>query len=254
MNRTERHSELKPNSFRAALAKMTAAIVARQWIGNMLLFLLALAWLRIPDSHEWQFVCSMISSLLLVFAFLWLQVTTMMRLRPTSPNPRRSMQILFLVAFFALWMIVMRPISAVSDHAALYAGLINSQLSPHMRVLFTYDRIVQLQLCIYLLVKWVLAGILLPFAMEIVVSGVKAVSFRRASQVCLRWQYWLAVFALGIVGTEITQALVVWTPGKGLVGETASVVARLGVAYTLDILIWCFVLALVAIYLERARD
>jgi hypothetical protein len=254
MNRTEGHSELKPNSFRTALAKMTVAIVAWQWIGNVVLFLLALAWLRIPDSHEWQFVCSMISSLLLVFAFLWLQVVTIMRLRTISPSPRRSMQILFLVVFAALWMIVARPISAMSEHAPLYAGLINSQLSPHMRYLLTYARLVQLQLFFYSLVKGVFAGILLPFAIEIAVSGVKTASFRRASEVCLLWLYWIAVFAVGIAGTEVTQALVVWTPGQGLVGETVSVVARVGFVYTLDILIWCFVLALVAVYLERATD
>lgn len=254
MNRREQHSELEANPFRAAFAKITVGIVAWQWIGSLILFLLALAWLRIPDSHEWQFISSMISSLVLVFAFLWLQVTTIMRLRPASQSPRRALQILFLVVFAALWMIVMRPISVVSDHAGLYAGLINSQLSPHMRVLFTYDRLVQLQLFVCSLAKWILTGILLPFAMEVVVSGVKTLSFRRASQVCLRWQYWLTVFVLGIAGTAITQALVVWTPGKGLVGETVSVVARLGVAYTLNILIWCFVLALVAIFLDRARD
>jgi hypothetical protein len=34
------------------------------------------------------------------------------------------------------------------------------------------------------------------------------------------------------------------------VGQTFSVVARLGIAYTVDILLWCFVLALAAYYLE----
>jgi hypothetical protein len=34
-----------------------------------------------------------------------------------------------------------------------------------------------------------------------------------------------------------------------LVGQTASIVLRLGVAYTLDIFLWCFVLALIAYYL-----
>ncbi|MDX6456483.1 MAG: hypothetical protein QOE55_180, partial [Acidobacteriaceae bacterium] len=51
-------------------------------------------------------------------------------------------------------------------------------------------------------------------------------------------------------GSAITWALADWTPDAGLVGQTFSVIARLGVAYTLDILLWCFLLALAAYYLE----
>jgi hypothetical protein len=36
----------------------------------------------------------------------------------------------------------------------------------------------------------------------------------------------------------------------GLAGQTLSVVLRLGVAYTVDILLWCLVLSLTAHYLE----
>jgi hypothetical protein len=34
--------------------------------------------------------------------------------------------------------------------------------------------------------------------------------------------------------------------------QTFSIIARLGVAYTIDILLWCFMLALVAHYLETS--
>ena len=87
--------------------------------------------------------------------------------------------------------------------------------------------------------------------MAAVATGKNARTFRGLSYVYQRWQYWAAVFLCGFAGTRLTAALVSWTPGKGLVGETLSVVTRLAIAYTADILLWCFVLALTAVYLDH---
>ena len=48
----------------------------------------------------------------------------------------------------------------------------------------------------------------------------------------------------------ITWALADWTPDAGLIGQTVSILGRLGIAYSVDILLWCFVLALIAYYLR----
>jgi hypothetical protein len=48
----------------------------------------------------------------------------------------------------------------------------------------------------------------------------------------------------------VTWALAGWTPSAGLAGQTLSIVARLGAAYILDIMLWCFILGLAAHYLD----
>jgi hypothetical protein len=48
--------------------------------------------------------------------------------------------------------------------------------------------------------------------------------------------------ALG--ASAVTWALAGWTPSAGLAGQTFSIIARLGSAYILDIMLWCFILGL----------
>jgi hypothetical protein len=56
---------------------------------------------------------------------------------------------------------------------------------------------------------------------------------------------------VAVVGaTWVTWTLADWAPPAGLAGQTFSIIARLGVAYTVDIFLWCFLLALVGYYLE----
>ncbi len=59
-----------------------------------------------------------------------------------------------------------------------------------------------------------------------------------------------ACWSSGLGGSALTWALADWTPAAGLAGQTLSIVARLGIAYTVDILLWCFLLGLVAYYLD----
>jgi hypothetical protein len=54
----------------------------------------------------------------------------------------------------------------------------------------------------------------------------------------------------GLGASAVTWALADWTPSAGLAGQTFSIIARLGTAYILDIMLWCFILSLVAHYLD----
>jgi len=87
-------------------------------------------------------------------------------------------------------------------------------------------------------------------AIVLCASGIHKGCLRHGAAPYKHWFYWLAVLVCGLGGSAITWALADWTPDAGLVGQTFSVVARLGIAYTVDILLWCFVLALAAYYLE----
>lgn len=247
-------SPANAGSITAAIKKVSLGIFAWQWVGNASALLLTFTWLRVPDSHAWQFLLSVILGLTIVAAFLWLHATTFRRLRLSVLPIPTPVQLLILVCIIFFWMFLLQPISATRSFEPLLAGYINSKLSPQMRSFFTFERLVQWQEGVLDLLEWLIAGLLIPVAMAAVATGKNSRTFRGLSGVYQRWQYWAAVFLGGFAGERLTAALVSWTPGNGLIGETLSVVTRLAIAYTADILLWCFVLALTAVYLDRGES
>ena len=99
---------------------------------------------------------------------------------------------------------------------------------------------------IYDCIQYLVAGLLLPLAMETSVCGLDRI--KRATRVYRHWIYWLCILVCGLGAPAITWAIAEWTPDAGLVGQTFSIIARLGIAYTVDILLWCFLLSLIAHY------
>jgi hypothetical protein len=238
------------NDLRAALKEMPKVVVL-QWVGNLALMLLAALWLQIPDSHVWQFVLSILSGLVIVLAVLWLYTRTVSNLRrPVMPALRRM---LLLVLFVALWFLVLHSIGMLREKEPLLAGFWNSKLPPNLRYFFNYARLIAWQEYLYNLVQWIVAGFLLPLALESSTRGLSSTSLKRSVGVYRHWLYWLVVIIAGFAGTALAKGLAGWTPGKGIAVETVSLLARLGVVYTADILLWCFVLALTSIYLEAAE-
>src|ERR1700749_1477930 len=96
----------------AVFSKMSARLLLSQWAGNFVLLLLAAAWLQIPDSHTWQFALSMLSAVLLVAGFLFLYTATFHHLRPCAEPAPRWLSWLLLVAFLALWWLMLQAIAA----------------------------------------------------------------------------------------------------------------------------------------------
>jgi hypothetical protein len=236
-------------SIRDSFSKMRGRLFWGQWAGNFLLMLLAAGWLQIPDSHTWQFSFSMLSGALLVVAFLWLYTATFRHLLPCAPRPPWWRSCVFLLVFIALWWLLLQPIAAGRAHEALFAGYWNSQSPSWLRYHLGYSSLVAWQEHIYDCIQWLLAGLLLPPAI-----ATCACSFRPGwTRAYRHWFYWLCVLICGWAATTITWALADWTPEAGLLGQTFSVIARLGTAYTVDILLWCFLLSLMAHYLAQ-RD
>ncbi len=242
------------NALGGTLAHFKPGIVVLQWIGNLCAILLAFAWLQIPDSHAWQFILSMLFGALIVVGFLWLHATSFRRMCHSTTPIAVSVQVLILAVCVTLWVALARPIAAGRDAEALFAGYANSQLSAHLRSFFSFTHMVQWQDRLYDLAQLIFTALFIPVAMEAVSSGVHAATFKRSGRVYLHWTYWVVAVVCGIAGMRVTAALAGWTPGRGLVLESLSVLARVGVAYTFDILLWCLVLALTAYYLDEARN
>jgi hypothetical protein len=235
---------------RGAFARLKRPLYLGQWAGNFVLMFLAAAWLQIPDSHTWQFAFSVVSGALLVIAFFALYAVTFRYLRPCGTRPPWWLSWLLLAVFVALWWLLLQPIATGRAHEGLFAGYWNSQSPAWVRRHVGYSQLVAWQERIYDCVQWLWAGLLLPLAVETCACGLGAGWFRRATRVYGHWLYWLSVLVAVVGATWVTWTLADWAPPAGLAGQTFSIIARLGVAYTVDIFLWCFLLALVGYYLE----
>ena len=203
-------------------------------MGNFLLMLLAAAWLQIPDSHTWQFVFSMLSGVLLVVGFLWLYTATFRHLRPCAARPPWWQSCLLLVVFVVLWWLLLQPIATGRAHEGVFAGYWNAQSPPWLRYHLGYSSLVAWQERIYDCAQWIWAGLLLPLAVQTGACRLQAGWLRRVAGVYRHWLYWVCVLVSGVGAAALTWALAEWTPAADLMGQTLSIVARLGTAYTVD--------------------
>ena len=235
---------------RGALARFRFSLVALQWAGNLLALLLAAAWLQIPDSHAWQFAFSMISAAVLVIGFCWLQVLTFSRLRPVAQPATLWLRILGFALVFTLWYLLAQWISSGSDSIPGYAYLWNSKLSPGLRITFSPPHITTGLNILLDVIIWAITALLLPIAIALSNEGLARPSWKDATRPWRHILYWVAVFLFWIVASQFTAALISWMPGKGVSGQVISVAARLAIAWTTDVLLWCLLLALTGAWME----
>jgi len=241
-------------SFRLAFKRLSTGVVLLQWFGNLAATLLAFLWLQIPDSHAWEFMFSILSAGLLVFAFLGLHAHTFRLLLPQDESASLWPRLFLLLLVIILGFFIFQGIDVGRHHEPLFAGYWNSRFSAGMRSFFTYHRLVQWQDYFYDLLQWLFAALLLPIAFMGALFGMRHRIWRQSGCVYRRIGYWLVVILAGILGELISSSVVSWTPGHGTAAEIASMLLRFGLVYTVDILLWCFVLATIAISADCNRS
>lgn len=234
-----------------AFKKLSLRVIFLQWFGNLGAAVLAFLWLQIPDSHAWQFVFSMLSGAVMVFVILWLYAYTFRTLLGPDAVATLWQRLFVLLFVIVLGYALLQGIDILRSHETLWAGYWNSKMSPGMRTFFTFQRLVQWQQIANDVLQWLLAALLLPIAVVGAGKGLGGGALRRVRNVYCHYSYWLITALAAFAGSYLTSALVAWTPGHGFAGEVFSVVARFGLAYTLDILLWCLVLALTAVFALR---
>ncbi|MFP5229352.1 MAG: hypothetical protein ACLGXA_17205 [Acidobacteriota bacterium] len=233
-----------------ALARFRFPILMLQGGDNLVLLLLAALWLQIPDSHAWQFALSMLSGAALVLGFCWIQTATFARLRPAAAPSGLWLRILGFALVALLWFLLIQWISSATDSIPQYAYLWNSKLSPGMRITFAPARIIAAFNLALDILLWAITGLLLPIAIVLSTDGLRRPRWRDATHPYRRILYWIVVVAFCLIVTHLTAALVSWTPGRGVSGEVISVVLRLALAWTTDILLWCLLLACTTAWME----
>jgi hypothetical protein len=147
-------------------------------------------------------------------------------------------------------MVCLGPSRRLIEHRELYAGYWTSRLPHGLRWIRTYEHLVLLQDWIYFSLRLIVTGLLLPVAV-----AAHATRFRDGAEqifrVWSRWWYWVTVLGCRWVAIAVNGKLMDWTPGTSLAGEILSLLVRLGFVFTLDVLLACFVLAVIVVGLRR---
>jgi hypothetical protein len=234
----------RPSLLRSALARMSVRGVAAQ-IGLLLVvFLLAVLWLRIPDASALDVAASALLGLLTLAIAGAGQANLFLRLcgRP-APWRIRIRGALLVLAGIGLalgwWLLLSRWRG--NDYEV--SGYLNSILPHGMRHFCTYERIALWLSWFWTTVTWLGAGVVAIC----VFAGTAAAHPIRAILRTLRLGAWWIALLMGTgSATILTNALVEWTPGHGLGIELLSLILRLFTVILFDALVACFLLAVLA--------
>ena len=236
--------------WREALQMLRFPLVASVWVGAFLLAVLGVLWLQIPDSHVWQFGFSMLSGCGLLGLFFWFSCWIFKRMLKPVEEERWWLRWALLAAVIVTWWLLQMPIDKLVERRELYAGYWTSRLPHGLRWLRTYEHLVLLQDWIYFSLRLIVTGLSLPVAV-VVGAGQLRADAGRVFRVWSRWWYWVATLVCGWAAFAVGGKLMHWTPGHGLAGEVLSLLVRLGSVFTLDVLLACFVLAVVVVGLRK---
>ena len=213
-----------------------------------MLIALGVLWLQIPDSHVWEFAFSLLFACILLALFFWFYSWVFEQMLKPDKGERWWLKWILLTAVIIVWWLLQTPIDKLVEHRALYAGYWTSRLPHGVRALRTYEHLMVLQSWIYFSLRLVIAGLLAPVAVGAVSSRLKP---KQIFGVWSRWWYWFAILACGGTAFAASSRLLNWFPERGLKGEMFSLLARLGFVFTLDVLLACFVLAVIVVGLQR---
>jgi hypothetical protein len=238
------------SAWREALRVMRMQLVLSVWVGTLVLIALSVLWLQIPDSHIWEFVFSILFACGLLALFFWCCSWIFKQMLKPAKGGRWWLQWILLAAVIVVWWLLQMPVDRLIEHRELYAGYWTSRLPHGLRWLRTYEHLVLLQNWVYFSLRLVLTGLLLPVAVVAGASPLREPA-ERIFDVWSRWWYWAAALACGWIAFAVNGKLMNWTPGRGLASEMLSLLVRLGFVFSLDVLLACFLLAVVAVGLRQ---
>lgn len=228
--------------------RLTPRLIGVPLFGTAVLALGAWAWLHIPDSRTWEFGLSLLLGLVLAAAALFIYIDAIYLARQPEKRAAWWISALWLIVSIAVVLIWMSLVAKLGDKTELRAGYWNSQLSAHIRTVFTYVRLVRWQEYAITVLTWILPLMLLPALIERVACGVRT----RGLRVWKRWEYWAVAIGALVIGLSVTPALLAWHPVYSVHGELWSAMLRLALAYVIDILLICIVLAVASELLAQA--
>lgn len=208
---------------------------------NAAVLVAASFWMLIPDAHVWELLLAGLSALAILFFFLWLHSGTLAYAADPVPekfrdafSPRAS-RILWLLVGLAVLFALMYVVSGWTDSSVQVSGYAYSKAPTWLRpVSGSSGYATILQYILAILFWYVLPAVLLP----IIACPIAGTSFLRGFRTLGRWQYWLTMAVLALVGIGLTSLILGWTPGKTLNEQTVSLIIRLALVYVIATAAW----------------
>lgn len=236
----------------ASLYRLRLGTLLLQIVGTAVILLVGFFWLEVPDSRTWQLIFTFLLALALLAGALWVYARVIRGLRAAHPSCSMKLAVLTLLGWAILKWILIALVSVINNNVDKRAGYWNSQLSVHMRTIFTYERLGKWQHDLVSILIWVvIPAIILPFIIETTSRGLSSDVWRTGLKTLARWQHWLTIVVAVTLGCTITHGLVKWHPAHGVTTELISVGLRVTIVYIIDMLLIAFVLALDSELLSR---
>jgi hypothetical protein len=227
---------------RGALGLLSVRWIAAQIGLALLVFALAVAWLRVPDASAVDVAGTVLLGLVVLAAAGGGEAALLLRL---ARRPVTRVRVLFggfaLLLVAALWSGWSGLLSADGLTLSQWAGYLNSRFPQSLRDTFSYEHLFLWIPRFLSLLVWLVAGALAPMAAGAALSArpARAVIGTLRSVV-----YWIGFLVSVFVAVKVTGWLANWTPGHGLWVEAFSVVLRSCAVLAFDGVVVSLLLAL----------
>ncbi len=196
---------------------------ALQLVGNATLMGLAWFWLSLSEASVWNLIASALIAVMVVVGALWLHGTTLAAFRRRFGLP----------PFLAM----LRRVPALLVWAAAACG-----------VVWLCVRYVHAPKATW--VPWALAVagvlLLLPLASAMAEEGFRALGRGASWRPLVRWEFYVGVAVLLVVGVYVPYKLIWWIPTvQGVAAQSVSLGVRFLAAYLLAITAWMVMAAMI---------
>jgi hypothetical protein len=233
-----------PSVLRSSLSLLSVRLVLAQIGLALLVFVLYVAWLRMPDASVLDVVGSAVLGLIVLAVAGAGESAIVLSLAGRARTPGRLLRgTLLLLASVALWLAWSALLDHMHGNDYLRAGYWNSRLPHRLRNFFSYEHILLWLGWFWGMLAWIGAG---AIALPIFAATASARPLHAIVAATRSLAYWLAIVLCAIAATVGTGSLLRWTPGHGLRVELISLALRLGLAALIDAILVCFVLAILA--------
>jgi hypothetical protein len=223
-----------------------------QFLGNIVIFLAFIWWLRLPDAHWWQLLFGLLLIVGSAVAALVLHGGTLDFFQIAHHGKEGTLGTAFAKALrhlsaIALWAVIFVflewLVAKLDQYSISLPGYLRSEFPAWLRRLISEPGLDSIFTGLLWLLRWVIVpGLLLPFALFCADKGFRGFLvpggwWRTARSL----GYWVVLLIAALIGVAATQAIMGWKldPRTAtLQGEQTSLFLRLLFAYLLGIFAW----------------
>ncbi len=228
--------------------------IAAQFVLTLALILLGLAWTRLPDTHWWQVVLTLLVPLLLGISLLELEAGTM---RALADDDGRRVKLVWgavtLLVWVSLFWACWAALDWCDDQIPTWASYLNSRASSGQRAtIFTYDHIQRWLTLAEWLLRWIIIpGKITPYAMASAQWGWR-IPFRKIFRLLLNWRWWPAVVLAALLGVVLPGHFFAGVPHGTVTHQIWAVTLKLAMSYVLGVASGILLLGWAAVMMGRS--